>query len=86
MYKVYVLYLPGHKKLYIGYSASLRIRLESHNSLGKKDWTHSYRPWVLIWIEEFSTKAEAMNREKQLKGGQGRMWLRNEILPTYYKL
>jgi len=27
MYKVYVLYSHGHNKLYIGYSASLRIRL-----------------------------------------------------------
>lgn len=58
----------------------------SHNELGNKDWTRSYRPWLLIYIEEFATKKDAMFREKMLKGGQGRAFIRNEILPCFLNM
>ena len=77
MYYVYVLCSASANKLYIGFSSDLDKRLRSHNEVGKKDWTVQHRPWVLLHFEEFATKAEALSREKQLKGGQGRAWLRN---------
>ena len=83
MFKVYVLYSRIHDKLYIGFTASLSNRLLSHNKLGNKDWTGRYRPWLLIYIEEYKTKKEAMEREKELKGGQGREFLRKEILSIF---
>lgn len=83
MYKVYVLYSRGFDKLYIGFTSSLRARIESHNLLGTHDWTRSYRPWLLIYIEEFETQQEAIKREKALKGGKGREYLRHEILSIY---
>jgi putative endonuclease len=84
MFKVYILYSKGFDKLYIGYTSSFRNRIESHNLFGKHDWTRSYRPWVLIHLEEFNTKQEAMKREKELKGGKGREFLRKEILSINY--
>jgi putative endonuclease len=41
-------------------------------------WASSYRPWLLIYIEEFDTKPEALKREKELKGGKDREFLRKE--------
>ena len=83
MYKVYVLYSKKSNKIYIGFTTNLRKRLLSHNELGGKDWTRSYRPWILILIEEDSEKAEALKREQQLKGGQGREYIRKQELPLY---
>jgi len=38
--------------------------------LGTKGWTVKFRPWRIIHTEEFDTKAEAMQREKQLKSSR----------------
>lgn len=70
-YIVYILYSPGHKKHYTGFTSNLKERMISHNELGK-DWLKSYRPWVLIYTKEFTDKKEAMNYENWLKTGVGR--------------
>lgn len=54
-------------------------RLLSHNKLATKGHTIKYRPWTIAFTEEFSTKKEAMRREKSLKGGQGREYIWKEI-------
>jgi putative endonuclease len=58
----------------------LEQRLLSHNELGKKGWTINYRPWTLIYTESFETKQQALLREKQLKSGKGREWIKNELI------
>ena len=80
MYSVYVLHSERFDKIYIGYSHDLEARLKSHNELGKKGWTIKFRPWKLIHKEEFSTKKEAMRREKELKSSAGRRWILETIL------
>ena len=72
MYHVYVLYSPKYEKIYIGYTSNIEQRLLSHNVLGKKGWTIKYRPWELVFTEEYAEKREAMNREKELKGANQR--------------
>ncbi|MCF8232801.1 MAG: GIY-YIG nuclease family protein [Bacteroidales bacterium] len=80
MYTVYVLYATKYDRLYIGFTSDLENRLLSHNSLAKKGFTVKFRPWKLIHTEVFSTQAKAMKREKQLKSGQGRKWIRDSFL------
>ena len=80
MYKVYILYSIKFNKIYIGYTSNLEQRLLSHNELGKKGWTIKFRPWTLIHQEEYQTKEEALLREKNLKSGQGREWIRKLLL------
>ena len=79
MYIVYVLYSRNHDKLYVGYTSNLSNRMESHNETGR-GYTKRYRPWVVIYTEEYSDRSEAMKREKELKGGQGRSWIRSNLL------
>ena len=81
MYKVYVLYSESYDKIYIGFTSDLEQRLLSHNFLSQKGWTVRYRPWRLLHTESFTTKEEALKREKELKGAQGRLWIR-EMLHT----
>ena len=79
MYTVYVIYSEKFDKIYIGYTSNLEQRLLSHNKLAKKGWTVRYRPWRLIYKEEWTEKADALRREKQLKSYKGREFIRNLI-------
>ena len=81
MFTVYVLYSETFDKIYIGYTSDLQKRFLSHNELGTKGWTVKFRPWRIIHTEEFDTKAEAMQREKQLKSSRGRNWIREKLIP-----
>ncbi|MEO7307711.1 MAG: GIY-YIG nuclease family protein [Ferruginibacter sp.] len=75
MFTVYVLYSKDYEKIYVGFTSDLRQRLLSHNELGKKGWTIKFRPWQLIYTEEFQLKSDAMKREKQLKTATGRNFI-----------
>ena len=83
MFTVYVLYSRSFDKIYIGYTSDLKERFLSHNELGTKGWTIPYRPWEIIYTETCESKKAAMKREKALKTGGGRRFLRKEILPKY---
>jgi putative endonuclease len=75
MYFVYALYSWKHNKIYIGYTSDLKQRLESHNLLATKGWTIKFRPWELIYKEQYNNKREALKREKQLKSAKGREFI-----------
>lgn len=77
----YVLYSESYNKVYIGITSNLEKRLFAHNNL-PKGWTKSFRPWVLAYFEEYSTKSEALKREKSLKSHMGREFIRKEIIPN----
>jgi len=80
MFLVYVLYSVRFKKIYIGYTSNLDERFKSHNELGTKGWTINFRPWILVYQEEFITKKGAMAREKSLKTAGGRKFIWSEII------
>ena len=75
MFTVYVLYSKDYNKIYIGFTSDLEQRLLSHNELGKKGWTIKFRPWQLIYKEEYQLKLDAMKREKELKTATGRNFI-----------
>ncbi len=53
-------------------------RIKEHN-LGKTKSTKGYLPWVLVYQEVFNTRREARLREKFLKSGQGRDYLKKVL-------
>ena len=75
-YFVYILYSEKFRKHYVGYSSDLLNRLLSHNELATKGYTVKYRPWKLIHTEVYTSKAEALKREKYLKSGVGRRFIK----------
>ena len=79
MFTVYVLHSEKFNKIYIGFTSDLETRLNSHNHLATKGYTIKYRPWKVIYTEEFSDKAKAMKREKELKSSNGRAFIRSLI-------
>ena len=76
MFTVYVLFSRNFDKIYVGYTSDLANRMLSHNKLATIGWTIKYRPWELIYKEEFSDKSSAIRREKELKSHKGRDFIR----------
>ena len=68
IYTVYIL-RTINDRLYIGQTDDLRTRLKLHaGRLGAKFIKDNYDKFMLVYKEYFSTRLEAMHREKQLKG------------------
>jgi len=70
VYFVYILRSIAKNKFYIGSSEDLVNRLQYHNS-GKVKSTKAYKPWKIIYTENFDNKSEALKREKQIKSYKG---------------
>jgi putative endonuclease len=65
----------------VGYTSNLSKRIQDHN-LGLSKYTSRYIPWIVINNEEYSTRSEAIKREKYLKSYEGRKWLFNRLAET----
>ncbi len=79
MFFIYVLRNIETNKRYIGHTSDLKRRIDEHNTsnLNPKRYTKKIPgPWELIYKEEYSARSQAMRREKFLKSGQGREWLK----------
>ncbi|HRH56321.1 MAG TPA: GIY-YIG nuclease family protein [Chitinophagales bacterium] len=78
MFYVYVLKSQKTKSLYKGQTDNLENRLKEHNT-GKVKSTKGFRPWEIIYYEEFPEREDAVSREKYLKSGIGRQFLKEII-------
>ncbi len=81
MYYVYILKSKEYKRSYVGFTSNINLRLEEHNS-GKSFYTRRYKPWIIIYKEEFKSEKEAINREKFYKTRNGRKELK-KIFDSY---
>lgn len=81
---VYVILCEDESK-YIGLTDDIYKRWYEHNAgIGAK-WTKANKPVKIIHWEEFDSREEAAKREKELKTGFGRTWLKREY-EKYKKL
>ena len=78
-YVVYILYSQKYNKTYTGYTSDLVNRIQSHNHFATKGYTYKYRPWKVIYLEFYSSKKDAIARERFLKSGIGRAWLKDTL-------
>ena len=90
MYFVYVLYSLKDHRLYKGFTSNIQKRLIKHNSGGSTS-TAKRKPFVLIHIEQFEDKTNALKRElflKTLEGGtQLKLYLQKQhILDEHEQL
>ncbi|WP_087941528.1 GIY-YIG nuclease family protein [Algoriphagus faecimaris] len=77
-YFVYILQSQMDGTLYIGSSADPHSRLEKHNR-PHRGYTGKKQPWKLLYTEKYSSKKEALIREKFLKAQKSRSFLLNLI-------
>ena len=64
---------------YIGQTDNLRKRWEEHRNSRGAEWTAKHSPMRIAHFEEFNTREQAVKREKDLKTGFGRKWLKRQI-------
>jgi len=76
---VYVLASEKDSSWYIGYTSNLEKRINEHNS-GKTITTSRKIPWKVIYCEVAFNKQDAIAREKYLKSGMGRRYLKNRLV------
>ncbi len=77
-YYVYVLRSVKNRKLYTGYTNDLRKRFNQHQTK-KGGWTKNRGPFELIYCEMSLNEEDAKSREKYLKSGMGKRYLKNRL-------
>jgi putative endonuclease len=75
---VYVLRSTKDSKWYIGFTHDLRKRFKEHNN-GTSTYTKGRGPFELIYYEAYRNGEDARSREKQIKSGQGRAYLKQRM-------
>lgn len=78
MYKTYVLQSLKDKFIYIGITNNVEKRLKEHND-GNNKSTKSRIPFIIIYQEDCRDRLEARKREKWLKSGEGREFIKNNF-------
>ena len=79
MYYVYAISSATKKYIYVGISNNVPRRLSEHNN-GYNKTTKPYKPFKLLFIENFDTRLLARKREKYLKNGCGKEWIKQTYI------
>lgn len=78
MYYVYVLKSVKDGKIYVGHTNNLVERIKQHNQ-GLVTSTSKRKPFKLLYCEACNILADAILREKSLKTGFGRAYLKRRL-------
>lgn len=78
MYYTYVLQSQPDKRMYTGSTKDLRIRVREPGE-GRVRSTAHRRPLTLIYYETCLSADDARHRERFLKTGKGKRYLRNRL-------
>lgn len=74
MFTTYILQSVKSGRYYIGHTSDICKRLARHNA-GNVTATRNKGPWILVHIEDFSTRADANNRELEIKSKKSRKYV-----------
>jgi len=78
MWYVYILKSKKYKWFYVGITNDLINRFKLHNS-GKVESTKKLKPFILIYYEAHNDRHDAAKREKFLKSGWGKNWIKRTL-------
>lgn len=78
MYYVYLLQCEEGGSWYVGYTSNLKRRLHDHGQGYGSRTTSLKKRWRLIYYEAYLNKLDAIGREKFLKSGSGRKYLKKQ--------
>ena len=78
MHYVYVIYDRIVKKYYIGYSEDVIERFREHKR-GNVETTSKFKSLELVYTEGCISKKDAQRRERELKTGFGRGYIKKRI-------
>jgi putative endonuclease len=78
LFYVYAIKSTKHNYIYVGMTANMNRRLAEHNS-GKTRSNKHYAPFNIIYSEVCPDRMSARVREKYLKSGVGKEFLKNLV-------
>ena len=78
MWYVYLLKSDKTGRWYTGMTHDLRKRILMHNDNKNKSTQHGV-PWKLLYYEACHDQNDAIAREKYLKSGMGKRFLKNRL-------
>jgi len=80
MFIVYVLecWIEKKKKFYVGFTEDFKKRLKKHQA-GSVKSTKKYDKIKLVYYEACLNKTDSLKREKKLKTGFGRSYLKRRL-------
>jgi len=78
MFYVYLLQSTKDNEWYTGYTDNLKRRVAEHNN-SRSISTKQRAPFLLLYYEACSNKYDAIAREKYLKSGMGKRFLKNRL-------
>ena len=78
MFYVYVLKSVHTEHYYVGQTDNLEKRLQLHNA-EKTIYAKRYKPWKIHYFEKFTSRDQAVKREKYFKSHAGRNWLKKNL-------
>ena len=64
---------------YTGMTVDIDLRLRQHNDKSLSFWTKRGTNWHLIYSEKYESKSEAFRRERWLKTGLGREFIKKQL-------
>jgi putative endonuclease len=71
MYYFYIIYSATLDRYYTGYTLNLEERIRKHNT-HHRGYTGKTNDWKLVYMEEYSIKKDAYQRERQVKKWKNR--------------
>ena len=80
LYYVYIIENSIAHSWYIGFSEDYERRLLEHKSKSGSQFTRCQDgEWSLIYLEGYCNKKDALSREKYLKSGAGRKYIKKQL-------
>ncbi|MCQ9205958.1 MAG: GIY-YIG nuclease family protein [Omnitrophica bacterium] len=78
MFYVYIIQSKSNNRMYTGFTCNLRKRFNEHNN-GRVVSTKNRGPFKIIYYEACANEYDARAREKYLKSGMGKRYLKNRL-------
>jgi len=75
---LYILQSEKTARFYVGQISHPEDRLRWHNQ-NRSKFTKGQGPWHLVYLEEYSSRKEAVKREREIKAKKSRLFIENLI-------
>lgn len=82
MIYIYIIKSCKDGRFYVGMTQNIDKRINEHNS-GRTKSTKGYVPWKLFFFEIFPDRKSARAREKYLKSGFGKQWIKEKYIRSH---
>ena len=78
-FTVYILFSATIDKYYVGHTDNIDRRINEHNTGQTRFTSIQGKPWIIVYTEQYETRALAMKREREIKSMKSRKYIQKLI-------